>query len=544
MSRAVLAAIPIVALTVPASAAAGPAAATITSCKADRMTVAGRVTATGATARKVRGANLQLRFMAMPLFGLPRSVAWRDLGKKPKASGQQNFAALPADNWAGVLSWRFVKGRKTVLSGNERSQPVRIGGKTGKANCTLAEGAKRIDTTPPALSILPADDGWHRGPAPVLLLAQDDFSGVRSMRYSLDGGPVTDIRNGTPFTIPNEGTHTVQWSATDVAGNTGSRTATVRVDGGPPTKPALLRPFSATVSTTPTFRWSASSDSGAGLKGYVLVIRRTDGSLVAAQPFDASITSAPSPAALNDGETYTATVTAVDNTVNAWTTDSDPLTFRVDSSPEVTATYPADGTVLAFGHRTDNLTVTLDRPADPATVTSSTVALARNSATGSSIPVDSPACSSPCSTITIHPTSALQEGRYTLSLSGVKSEEGAAIAAKTVKFAVPSYENASPSPTSAACTPPLHSGLTATVQTTGAETVLLGFSYALSGGTGTVNLYENTTMAALANASLQPGNGSRTLSAGLSPGAHTLTIEYCASGGTLTLQNVYVSRAP
>jgi hypothetical protein len=548
MSRAVLAFVPILAVALPASAhAAGPAAATITFCKVDRMTVAGKVAVTGPTARKVRGAKLQLRFRAMPLFGLPRSVAWRDLGKKTKASGHQDFVALPADNWAGVLSWRFVKGRKTVLSGDERSEPVKVGSKKGKANCTLPEGAKTPDTTPPALFIVPADEAWHRGPAPVQLLAHDAYTGVQSVRYSLDGGPVTEIRNGTSFTIPNEGAHTVQWSATDVAGNTASRAATVKVDGGPPTKPALSRPFSVTTSATPTFRWSASADSGSGVKGYFLAIRRTDGTVVAAQPFDAATTSAPSPAALAEGQTYTATVTAVDNTDTSWTVDSDPLTFRVDSSPEVTATDPADGSVLSFGRKSGNLTVTLDRPADPATVTATTVSLARNSALGTSIPVDPPSCASPCSTITIHPTSALPEGRYTLSVNGVKSEEGAAIAAKTVKFAVPSYENPNVSTTNA-CGPLPPPRLSTTIQTNGgAETILVGFSYTLNSGTGAVNVYADGS-ATPAHTNLSPPGGSPTpLSFTLATQAsHAIQVEYCiASGsGTLTLSNVYVSRAP
>jgi hypothetical protein len=302
-TRTALAGVCALALTVPAAAqAAGPAAATITSCKLDSMTVAGKVAVTGAAAKKVRGANLQLRLQALPLFGLPRAVPWRDLGRKTKGSGQQAFAGLPADNWVGVLSWRFRKGRKVVLSGDERSQPVNVGGKKGTANCTLAEGLKPVDKTPPALYILPADDGaWHRAPTPVQLIAQDDFSGVKSMRYSLDGGAATDIRSGSTFAIPGEGAHNVTGTATDVAGNTASRTATVNVDAGPPTKPALSRPFSVTASTTPSFQWSASTDSGSGLKGYVLAIKRSDGSLVVFQPVDATVTSANSPTALNDG---------------------------------------------------------------------------------------------------------------------------------------------------------------------------------------------------------------------------------------------------
>ncbi|MFL5840722.1 MAG: hypothetical protein ACJ77Z_09775, partial [Thermoleophilaceae bacterium] len=276
-------------------------------------------------------------------------------------------------------------------------------------------------------------------------------------------------------------------------------------------------------------------------------IRRTDGTVVAAQPFDAATTSAPSPAAFAEGQTYTATVTAVDNTDTPWTVDSDPLTFRVDSSPEVTATDPADGSVLSFGRKSGNLTVTLDRPADPATVTATTVSLARNSALGTSIPADPPSCASPCSTITIHPTSALPEGRYTLSVNGVKSEEGAAIAAKTIRFAVPTYENASPASASSGC--PSLARLNTTVQTTaGSETVLVGFSYTLSSGTGAVQVYTDGSVSHTTSTTLSPPGGSPTpLSFTLTTQAsHAIQVEYCIANGsgTLTLSNIYVSRAP
>jgi hypothetical protein len=433
-----------------------------------------------------------------------------------------------------------------VLSGDERSQPGKVGGKKGAANCTLAEGAKRPDTTPPALYIVPDDGAWHRGPAPVQLLAQDDYTGVQSVRYALDGGPVTEIRNGTTFTIPNEGVHTVQMSATDVAGNTASTSASVKVDSAPPTKPALLRPYGATSSTTPVFRWSPSTDSGSQLKGYYLAIRRGDGSVVAAKAFDASTTTAPSPAALNEGETYTATVTAVDNTSNAWTTDSDPVTFRVDSTPKVTATDPADGAVLAFGRESGNLTISLDRPADPATVSATTVALVRNSNGGPSIPVNAPSCASPCATITIHPTSALPEGRYNLTVAGVKSEEGPPFAAKTVKFAVPDPNNEfqNVTTTNATCTHLLADHKNTPVTTNGAnETVLASFSYSMTGGTGTVTFVDGTTV--LGSSPLPAGSGSRTLSTSFAAGSHpSLAVDYCVTGGTLSLSNLYVSRAP
>ncbi|HEY8865464.1 MAG TPA: hypothetical protein VIM22_00910, partial [Solirubrobacteraceae bacterium] len=297
----------------PAQAASRPASAVITSCKVDHLTVAGAVKLTGKAAGKARGAKLQLQFQALPLFGLPKSGAWRDIGTKVKGSGQETFAGLGAGSWAGLMRWRFKKGARTVLSGGERSQPGRAGGAKGAGFCTLDEGLKPIDATPPQLAISPEDAIWRRGPAQVTLSAQDEFSGVRSVSYSLDGGPATAIRNNSSFPIDTEGAHSLTGSATDVAGNTATRNATVRVDQSAPTKPQVTRPFSVTVSTTPVFQWSASTDSGSGLRGYLLAITRaSDGQLISLTPIDPAATSAPSPQALEDGQSYIVTVVVLD----------------------------------------------------------------------------------------------------------------------------------------------------------------------------------------------------------------------------------------
>src|SRR6476469_10578471 len=123
-----------------AGAASSPAAATVTACGADHVTVLGKVKLTGKSARKVRGANLQLQFQALPLFGIPHTGAWRDLGKKTSGSGQQVFTGLDSDSCAGLVRWRFKKGSRTVASGAERSQPLKIGATRGAAFCTLFEG--------------------------------------------------------------------------------------------------------------------------------------------------------------------------------------------------------------------------------------------------------------------------------------------------------------------------------------------------------------------------------------------------------------------
>ena len=274
------------------------AAVTIAACKADSVTVAGALKLTGGAARRARGATLQLRFQALPLFGLPRSGAWRAAGKRTTGSGQESFVSLPADNWVGVMSWRFKRGSRTVLSGAERSQPARVGRSRGRASCTLAAGAKPPDKTAPALFINPDDDGWHRGQ--FQLAATDDFSGVKALSYSVDGGPASPIGNRSVITIPGQGAHTVAWRATDVAGNTGTRSRVVKVDTDPPTKPAITRPGPVTSSAAPSIQWTASTDSGSGMRGYVLVIRNSAGAVVSFQTLDAGTTSVASAATLNE----------------------------------------------------------------------------------------------------------------------------------------------------------------------------------------------------------------------------------------------------
>src|SRR4051794_39790855 len=230
------------ALVLPAAAQAAPASATITSCKADRMTIAGRVALSGKDARKARGAMLQMRFRALALFGLPESGDWHVVGKRTSGSGQQLFTGLAFNSWIGVVDWRFLRGTRTVLAGFARSQPER----GGRASCVLDEGAKPVDSTVPALFITPADDSWHHAPAPVAVTAQDDFSGVKSVRYSLDGGPATTIANGGTFTMASEGAHALSVAATDVAGNTPTRNPTIKGDANPPSEPPLFQPSSGT----------------------------------------------------------------------------------------------------------------------------------------------------------------------------------------------------------------------------------------------------------------------------------------------------------
>lgn len=548
-----LAAFAVLACAPAAQAASGPAAVTVTACKGDAMALLGRVKPTGKAASKVRGAKLQIRFSALPLFGLPKRGAWRDLGTKRSGSGAQTFTGLASDSWIGVVSFRFRKGSRTVFSGTRRSEAVRIGSTKGRAFCTLDQGFRLLDKTPPELFPVPGDELWYRGPTKAWVVARDEYPGVAKVFYRLDGGAITNVRNGESISIDAEGTHTLDWGAADVDGNTGFRTVLVRVDTSAPSKPQLQRPSSATASTQPTFQWTPSTDSGSGLRGYALTINRaSDGAQVAQTFVDPSTTSA-APASLQDGVAYTAVVTAVDNTSDgAFTTSSDPISFRVDTTPEVTATDPPQGSVLAGVQR---LTLTLDRSADPSTVTPANVVLNRTAGSGSAPGAYQVSCSDACTKVAVDPSS-LPEGRYALVLTErVKTADGDPFVRFTLKFAVRFYGPSAASTPSGNCTlgPPSNSSMTTTLNAAPNETIRISFNWAVSGtGTGYVRVLETGNPNPVGTSTPRSaGSGTDTFEVTLSSASnHALTFELATSGcsGTQSIDydvtNLTASRTP
>jgi hypothetical protein len=420
---------------------------------------------------------------------------------------------------------------------------VRVGSSRGRASCTIAEGVKPADKTPPALFIVPGDGNWYRAPAAIQLLAKDDFSGVKSVAYSLDGGPKTQIPNGGTFTVAGEGQHRIDWEATDVAGNTATRSDTVRVDAAPPTKPAFSKPGGVTASSRPTFQWSASTDSGSGMRGYVLVIKR-DGTVIGFQTLDANTTSVQSSPTLNEGETYTATVTAVDNTADKpWAQDSDPLTFRVDSNADASFA-PASGTILRGSQKSTNFTINLDRPANPATVSPSTVQLLQ---AGSNVPHSAGCNNTPCTVITVDPNSDLSEGRYTLALSGVKSADEGLSFGSSATYAVPYVDGGSiATSTSPACPgiqPPTTSSTSTVSQADPGTRAFLEFDISSNTSWTLTAKQSGTTLGSVDGAA--PGHYRLEFASATSG---TLTFElqaHCGSGSvSASASNLFGSRIP
>jgi hypothetical protein len=420
----------------PAHAARAPrakAAATIARCQGDVVTVSAAL----AGARQVRGARLLVRFQLVPLFGVQRSGPEIDAGRKRSALLFQGFTGLPADTWTGIVRYRWLRGRRVVASGAVRTGRVKVGRRRGLGFCTLPVGVPPRDERPPRVSILPADSGWRRPPLDVRFTAADDLSGVAAVEYRLNGG---EVRSGRAFSLRDEGSYTVDFTARDAAGNRSApQSVVLRVDGGPPTAPVVVPPPSTTGDATPRIRWSASSDSGSGVQGYVVVVRDPAGSVAAFELVGAGAGFADLTTPLPDG-TYTVEVTAFDGTrPEAWAATSEPRLFAVaQGPPRVLSSDPADGELRSWTRRDGNVVVEFDRPMDPATVTPATVSVARSSPeTGQSFPVT---CNSPCTTATIDPAKPL-EGSFTLAVSGVRSEEGATISPYSATFRFYAYDD-------------------------------------------------------------------------------------------------------
>jgi hypothetical protein len=78
-----------------------------------------------------------------------------------------------------------------------------------------------IDNTPPQTTCTlvgpKGNNGWYTDTVTVFLDAQDNTSGVSSLRYQINGGNWTEYTGS--FIMQNEGNYTLRYYATDIAGN-------------------------------------------------------------------------------------------------------------------------------------------------------------------------------------------------------------------------------------------------------------------------------------------------------------------------------------
>jgi large repetitive protein len=85
----------------------------------------------------------------------------------------------------------------------------------------------KLDKTPP-VTVSDATDSWSKDDVAVIFTVTDDLSGVAKTFYSFNG---TDFKEGTSFTVTEEGVQTVYFYSVDIAGNVEStKTVEVKID--------------------------------------------------------------------------------------------------------------------------------------------------------------------------------------------------------------------------------------------------------------------------------------------------------------------------
>jgi hypothetical protein len=191
--------------------------ATIVGCRGGSLTIAAQIEPKPGAAipRRLRTANLRVRFEAAPLYGKSRRKREIDLGRTTSARRSERFANLRAQSYSGVVRYRWVRGSRTVMSGFARTRKARAAGRRGKAFCSIRVGRKPVDTEPPSITPVP-NSGTHSDPLEVGFFVFDDLSGVALVVSRVDGGPFV---RGRSVTITGSGSHTLEYAARDAAGN-------------------------------------------------------------------------------------------------------------------------------------------------------------------------------------------------------------------------------------------------------------------------------------------------------------------------------------
>src|SRR5438876_941974 len=148
---------------------------------------------------------------------LSRDVPWaRDMDRI--------FGALNVvDNW-DAATWQTV----SASNGTQGA-----GGGTPRVPWAPDFGPASPDTVPPVTTYSASGSSgasnWYTSSVTVTLTATDDSSGIAAIHFRADGGPWKPYSNPVP--VSGEGSHTIEYYATDLAGNNeSSHTVTFQID--------------------------------------------------------------------------------------------------------------------------------------------------------------------------------------------------------------------------------------------------------------------------------------------------------------------------
>lgn len=196
----------------------------------------------------------------------------------------------------------------------------------------------RVDVTNPVPSFSPEPTGYE-GSASVPLSATDSHSGVASVSYSIDGGPVTTTASPTNVVVSTPGTYEVAYSAEDNAGNaTPDQFADVTVIAVSPSAPVVNTLTSSSHAagtwvsdTTVDLAWTAT---GTDIAGYAAVLDQSPTTV----PSAVTTTLQSATLTASGSGTWYAHVRAIDSS-DQWSITKH-LEVRVDVTPPATTFSP------------------------------------------------------------------------------------------------------------------------------------------------------------------------------------------------------------
>ena len=239
-------------------------------------------------------------------------------------TGPVTASASATDASSGVASVGINGGGSSFTVSTDGVYNLTANATDKAGNTATTSGTIRLDTTPPGLSVSPAapdgSNNWYISPAVLTATASDATSGIASTQYKVDGGA---WQTGASLSEGEDGTHSVIFRTTDVAGNT-TTAVPYRVSGlTPPVPDASLNPASPDGSNgwyvSPVTVTANSFDATSGLDSQAVSL---DGS-----------TWTPSMTILTDG-VFTVQVTAKDNAGNSANTTK---TVKLDTTPPTAA---------------------------------------------------------------------------------------------------------------------------------------------------------------------------------------------------------------
>jgi len=164
-------------------------------------------------------------------------------GANASEFGQSSFCTSIAPNASCTVAVRF-----NPVSAGEKTATLRIASDdpdTPSAGVALSGIA--VARIPPAttINIIGAKNSndWYQSRVTMNLIATNGSSGVRDIRYSVDGNGTVVAGGSASFTIIADGTHEISYYATDNAGIAETaHTVSIKIDQTPPTITALVSP--------------------------------------------------------------------------------------------------------------------------------------------------------------------------------------------------------------------------------------------------------------------------------------------------------------